>query len=80
MAEIYASRPGLVAAAGFYIVWIPLGSGPPLVLSQWYVGRVIVALLVPLVVLAWGFYASLGGQPIFGSAERSRATSVFYNR
>jgi len=64
------TRVGLVAAASFYVVWIPLGSAPPLVLSQWYAGRAMIALLVPLAVLVWGFYASLGGQPIFGGALR----------
>jgi hypothetical protein len=39
-----------------------------LILGQWYAGRAIIALLVPLTVLVWGFYASLGGQPILGRA------------
>lgn len=37
-------------------------------LSQWYAGRAMIALLGPLALLAWGFYISLGGQPLFGSA------------
>ncbi|HEY6386229.1 MAG TPA: hypothetical protein VIX91_11155 [Candidatus Acidoferrum sp.] len=41
---------------------------PPLVLSQWYAGRAMIALLVPVALLGWGFYASLGGKPLFGSA------------
>jgi predicted Ser/Thr protein kinase len=62
------TRLGLVATVCFLIAWQTLAASPPLVLSQWYAGRAMIALLVPLAVLVWGFYASLGGQPIFGSA------------
>lgn len=38
------------------------------ILDRWYAGRAMIALLLPLILLFWGFYVSLGGQPIFGSA------------
>jgi len=64
------TRIGLVVAVSFYLVWTALGDCPPLAISQWYAGRAVIALLIPLSVLAWGFYVSFGGQPIFGSALR----------
>lgn len=64
------TRLGLVAAAGFQLVLTTISWAPPLVLSQWYAGRAIIALLVPVALLGWGFYASLGSQPLFGSALR----------
>jgi hypothetical protein len=39
-----------------------------LILDQWYAGRAMIALLAPLTLLFWGFYVSLGSQPVFGSA------------
>ena len=62
------TRLGLVALASFIVVWETVAASPPLNFSQWYAGRAVIALLVPLAVLAWEFYASLGGQPMFGSA------------
>jgi hypothetical protein len=38
------------------------------VFSQWYVGRALIGLILPLGLLIYGFWASLGGQPILGSA------------
>jgi len=61
-------RVGLIGSVCFYIVWHTLGFSPPLVLTHWYAGRAVIALLLPLALLVWGFYASLGGQPIFGSS------------
>jgi serine/threonine protein kinase len=61
-------RIGLVAAAAFFFILLTLGTSPPLVLDQWYAGRAMIALLLPLALLVWGFYASLGGQPVFGNA------------
>jgi hypothetical protein len=59
-----------VAAVSFYIVWITLGTSPPFDFTQWYAGRALIALLVPIALLVCGFYVSLGGQPIFGSSAR----------
>jgi hypothetical protein len=61
-------RIGLVAAAAFYFVLLTLRTSPPLILNQWYAGRAVIALLAPLALLFWGFYVSLGSQPVFGSA------------
>jgi len=61
-------RIGLVAAAAFFFILLTLGTSPPLVLDQWYAGRALIALLVPLALLVYGFYVSLGGQPAFGGA------------
>jgi hypothetical protein len=59
---------GLVAAASFFFIMLTLGTSPPLILDQWYAGRAMIALLIPLALLLYGFYVSLGGRPIFGSA------------
>jgi hypothetical protein len=61
-------RIGLVAAAAFFFILLTLGTSPPLLLDQWYAGRAMIALLAPLTLLFWGFYVSLGSQPVFGSA------------
>jgi len=61
------ARVGLVAAAGFLVVWRTLYTSPPLDTTQWYGGRAALALLVPLALLLIGFYVSVGGQPIFGN-------------
>lgn len=61
-------RIGLVATASFLVVWETLVSAPPLALNQWYAGRAAIALLLPLALLAYGFYVSLGRQPILGNA------------
>jgi len=62
------TRVGLVAALSFQIIFLTLGFSPPLEITQWYAGRAVIALLIPLALLVSGFYVSLGGQPIFGSA------------
>jgi serine/threonine-protein kinase len=62
------TRIGLVAALSFQIISLTLGFSPPLQITQWYAGRAVIALLIPLTLLVWGFYVSLGGQPMFGSA------------
>jgi serine/threonine protein kinase len=62
------TRLSLVSAASFLVVWSTLTVSPPLNLTQWYGGRAMIALLVPLTLLVLGFYVSLGGQSIFGSA------------
>ena len=60
-------RIGLVAAAAFFFILLTLGTSPPLVFDQWYAGRAMIALVAPLTLLFWGFYVSLGTQPVFGS-------------
>jgi serine/threonine-protein kinase len=65
---IVLTRLGLVAAASFLLVWSLLSVSPPLDLTQWYAGRAMIALLVPLTLLVFGFYVSLGNNQIFGSA------------
>ena len=63
-------RIGLVAAAAFFFILLTLGTSPPLILDQWYAGRAMIALLAPLTLLFWGFYVSLGSQPVFGGSLR----------
>ena len=41
---------------------------PPLDFHRWYAGLALISLLVPFALLVWGFHASLGGQPLLGSA------------
>lgn len=61
-------RVGLVAAASFLYILITLTTSPPLAMGQWYAGRALIALLLPLTLAIWGFYASLGDQPLLGNA------------
>jgi serine/threonine-protein kinase len=61
-------RLGLVASVSFHITWTTLAFSPPLSPNQWYAGRAMIALLLPLALLIYGFYVSLGGQPILGNA------------
>jgi len=60
------TRVGLVAAVCTFLAHGL--SGPPLVFSQWYAGRAMIGLILPLALLIYGFWVSLGGQPILGSA------------
>ncbi len=62
------TRVGLVATACFVLAQ-SLGF-PPLDFSQWYAGRAMIGLMLPLALLFYGFWVSLGGQPILGSALR----------
>jgi hypothetical protein len=64
------TRLSLVSATSFLVVWNTLTVSPPLDLAQWYGGRAMIALAVPLALLALGFYVSLGGQSMFGSVLR----------
>ncbi len=61
-------RVGLVAAASLLYILIAMTTSPPLMMGQWYAPRAVIALLIPLALLVYGFYVSLGGQPIFGRA------------
>jgi hypothetical protein len=60
------TRVGLLATVAFCLVGTLYG--PPLVFSQWYAGRAIIPLVLPLALLFYGFYISLGSQPMFGKA------------
>jgi predicted Ser/Thr protein kinase len=62
------TRVGLLALVGFMLTQIM--DGPPLVFSQWYAGRAMIGLIVPLGLLIYGFWVSLGGRPILGGALR----------
>jgi hypothetical protein len=59
-------RVGLVAAASFFFILLTLDTSPPLDFAQWYATRAIIALVIPLALMFYGFYFSLGSQPIFG--------------
>ena len=60
------TRVGLLAAGALFLAQTV--DSPPLVFSQWYAGRAIIPLLAPLALLFYGFYISLGSQPVFGKA------------
>jgi len=62
------TRLGLVATASSLFVMDMLSFSPPLDFGKWYAGRAIIALVVPLALLLYGFYVSLGGKPMLGSA------------
>jgi hypothetical protein len=51
------------------VSWAIIGA-PPLNFTQWYAGLAVVGLAVPFALLVYGFYVSLGGQPILGGALR----------
>lgn len=59
-------RFGLIGLGCFAVVFQTLAGSPPLSFSEWYAGRALIALLVPVTLLIYGFYISLGTQPIFG--------------
>jgi predicted Ser/Thr protein kinase len=61
-------RLGLIATTCFLVVFNCLAGSPPLDFSQWYAGRAMIGLLLPVAMLLYGFYISMGSQPIFGSA------------
>jgi len=68
MVMLVLVRLGLIASACFTVVFLTLLASPPLDFSQWYAGRAMIALLTPIALLLYGFYISLGNQPIFGKA------------
>jgi Protein kinase domain len=61
-------RVGLVAAASFFFMLLTLETSPPLDFGQWYASRSLIALMFPVALLVYGFYVSLGGQPMLGRA------------
>jgi len=62
------TRAGLLGGLSFQVILSSFNDSPPLELHHWYASRVLIALLVPLALLVFGFYVSLGGQPILGKA------------
>ncbi len=66
------NRSGLVASASFMVYTTLFNDSPPLQFSRWYAGRSMVALMVPLALVVYGFYVSLGGQQMLGSARTMR--------
>ena len=42
-------------------------------LGAWYAASAISGILATLAVSAWGFYAALGGRPLFGDPGREAA-------
>ena len=67
-------RFGLIASICLLVVVFTLNSSPPLNFSQWYSGRAVIALLVPIALLIYGFWISLGGQSPFGNAMGEEKT------
>jgi hypothetical protein len=61
------TRLGLVAASSFLVEWNTLVVSPPFSLTHWYAGPAFVALAVALLLVAYGFYVSLGGQRMLGN-------------
>ena len=61
-------RLGLIAITCFHLVFNCVAVSPPLDFSQWYASRAVIGLLVPLALLVYGFYVSLGSQSILGGA------------
>jgi predicted Ser/Thr protein kinase len=62
------TRVGLLALVAFTLA--QQIDGPPLIFSRWYASLAIIPLLAPLALLIYGFYISLGSQPVFGSMLR----------
>ena len=62
------SRVGLVGAVSFLTFEQLLVSFPPLDFTQWYAGRALCAILIPVALLVYGAYFSLSGRRIFGTA------------
>jgi serine/threonine-protein kinase len=59
-------RVGMLGMVSYFVVSASVVTVPPLNFTQWYAGLAVIGLSVPLALLVYGFYVSLGGQPIFG--------------
>ena len=57
---------GLVAAIRFLVGWNTLMTTPPFNLTHWYAGRAFVVRAVPLLLVVYGFYVSLGSRRMLG--------------
>jgi len=61
------TRVSLLGAVGFFL-GTAIINAPPLIFSQWYVGRALIPLVPLVALLVYSFYVSLGSKPIFGKA------------
>ena len=52
-------KSGLIASASFMVFTTLVNDSPPLEFSRWYAGRSMIALMVPLALVVYGFYVSL---------------------
>jgi serine/threonine-protein kinase len=69
-------RPGLVAGVTALSVRSFLGVQLMTThLGAWYASEAVTGIVAALALAAWGFYASLGGQSVFGDAQREAARS-----
>jgi len=60
-------RLGLVAATIMYFVYFTMASAAvTLDTSRWFFSTSLVQLLIPAALALYGFYASRGGEPLFG--------------
>jgi serine/threonine protein kinase len=64
------TRAGLLGGLSFQVILSSFNDSPPLELNHWYAGRALIALMLPLGLLFYGFFVSLGGQPMLGSSLR----------
>ncbi len=63
------TRIGLLGLVSCQLVSETIIGAPPLNFTQWYAGLAAIGLAVPFALLVYGFYVSLGGQPMFGGAR-----------
>ena len=62
-------RFGLLALVANYVLWYLLTNFPLTIeASAWYAGISLVGILLMAAIAFYGFYNSLGGRPVFGSA------------
>jgi hypothetical protein len=67
---VVLARIGLLGLVSYELVFLAIVGAPPLNFTQWYAGLAVVGLAVPFALLVYGFYVSLGSQPILGGALR----------
>jgi len=69
MALFLLIRFGLLALVANYVLWYLLTNFPLTIeASAWYAGISLVGILLMAAIAFYGFYNSLGGRPVFGSA------------
>jgi hypothetical protein len=62
-------RFGLLALVANFVLWYLLSNFPLTTQgSAWYTGISLLGFLVMAAIALFGFYTSLGGRPVFGSA------------
>jgi len=62
------TKLGVVGSASFFVLFLIFAGSPPFDISHWYAEGAAVSLVFQFALLVYGFYVSLGGQPMFGSA------------